>query len=386
MLRRTAIVVVALVSAVCSADALDHYFAWPVPAYMATPAVPADNPMSEAKVDLGRHLFYDARLSRDGSVACASCHDHTKAFTDGRPVSLGINGTVGKRNAPSLGNVGYMPQLTWGNPHMDSPEKQALVPLFGDNPLEMGSAGRDDAIFKLLAADPYYAEAFPASFPDHSQIDLFTVTRAIGAFQRTLISLNSPYDRYKYWGEADAISPEAKRGEQLFFSHRLECYHCHTGVLFTDNMQSSRTPVPELGNHNNGLYNLDGKGAYPATATGFFEFTGNPADMGRFRTPSLRNVGVTAPYFHDGSAATLADVIDHYAAAGRTITEGPSAGDGARNPFKDPLIVGFKITDEEKADLIAFLDSLTDESFLTNPAYSDPWPEGHPATINRVMP
>lgn len=279
-----------------------------------------------------------------------------------------------------------MPQLTWGNPHLNSPEIQALVPLFGDNPLEMGSGGREAELFDRLAADPYYAEAFSAAFPERPKIDLFTVTRALGAFQRTLISVDSPYDRYKYWGEQNAISTSAKRGEQLFFDHRLECYHCHTGILFSDNLQTTRSKVAETGNHNNGLYNIGGTGDYPANATGFFEFTGNPADMGRFRTPSLRNVGVTAPYFHDGSAATLEDVIDHYAAGGRIISEGPYAGNGARNPYKDVLIKGFEITPQEKADLIDFLESLTDQGFLTNPNYSDPWPQGHPATIDRVMP
>jgi len=386
MWKSTAIFVLALVSAVCSAEALDRYYAWPVPAYMPLPPVPEDNPMSTAKVELGRHLFYDARLSRDGTIACASCHAQDKAFTDGLPLSLGISGTIGNRNSPSLANVGYMPQLTWGNPHIGSPETQALIPLFGDNPEEMGSIGREADIFARLAEDPYYAQAFPAAFPERPQIDLFTLTRALGAFQRTLVSVDSPYDRYKYWGELDAISASARRGEQLFFDHRLECYHCHTGTLFTDNLQTSRSQVAETGNHNNGLYNIGGTGAYPANATGFFEFTGNPADMGRFRTPSLRNVAVTAPYFHDGTAATLDDVIDHYAAGGRTITEGPHAGNGAENPYKDVLIKGFEITAQERADLIAFLESLTDKGFLTNPDYSDPWPQGHPAILDRVMP
>lgn len=246
MFKRTAIVVVALVSAVCSADALDRYFAWPVPAFMAVPPVPDDNPMAAAKVELGRHLFYDSRLSRDGTVACASCHDQAKAFTDGRPVSIGIDGTIGKRNASSLANVGYMPQLTWGNPHINTPEKQALVPLFGDNPLEMGSAGHEDAMFATLGADPYYAEAFPAAFPDRPTIDLFTITRALGAFQRTLISVNSPYDRYKYWGEADALGPfQLFRGRQLLLRDgepardaRVRrairpCATCSTGAMIT---------------------------------------------------------------------------------------------------------------------------------------------------------
>lgn len=364
----------------------DRPFVWPLPAWMAPPPVPDDNPMTPAKVDLGRHLFYDARLSRDGTVACASCHEQARAFTDGRSLAVGVAGTVGIRNAPSLANVGYFPLLTWGNPHMTSLEFQSLVPLFGENPDEMGSNGREADIFARLGADPYYAQGFAAAFPERPGVDLFTITRALGAFQRSLISLNSPYDRFKYWDEADALSEAAKRGEQLFFDHRFECYHCHVGVMFTDNLQTTRSAMAETGSHNTGLYNMNGTGAYPPTATGFYEFTGRAEDMGRFRTPSLRNVSVTAPYFHDGSADTLEEVLAHYARAGRVIEDGPFAGDGAQNPHKDGMIVGFEASDSEIADLIAFLHSLTDETFLTNPAFSDPWPDGHPASIDRVMP
>ena len=362
------------------------HFVWPLPAWMPAPPVPEDNPMTPEVVELGRHLFYDTRLSRDGTVACVSCHAQERAFTDGRALAVGINGTVGIRNSPSLANVGYYPQLTWANPHVTTLEFQALIPIFGDNPEEMGSNGREVEIFARLAADTYYAEAFPSAFPDRPEIDLFTVTRALGAFQRTLISVDSAYDRFKYWGEADAMSEAARRGEQLFFDHRFECYHCHSGVLFTDNLQTSRSAFAESGSHNNGLYNIDGTGAYPPWATGFYEFTGNQSDMGRFRTPSLRNVAVTAPYFHDGSAETLRDVLDHYAAGGRRIADGPYAGDGSQNPHKDGMLVGFTASDDEIADIIAFLESLTDEGFLTNPVYADPWPEGHPAVSERVEP
>lgn len=362
------------------------HFIWPLPAWMPVPPVPEDNPMSAEVVELGRHLFYDSRLSRDGTIACMSCHVQERAFTDGRALSVGINGTVGIRNAPSLANVGYYPQLTWANPHVTSLEFQSLIPLFGDNPEEMGGNGREAEIFARLAADPYYAQAFPAAFPERPDIDLFTVTRALGAFQRTLISVDSAYDRFKYWGEADAIPDAARRGEQLFFDHRFECYHCHSGVLFTDNLQTSRSAFAETGSHNNGLYNIGGTGAYPAWATGFYEFTGHEADMGRFRTPSLRNVAVTAPYFHDGSAETLRDVLDHYAAGGRTIPDGPYAGNGSQNPHKDGMLVGFTATDAEIADIIAFLESLTDQAFLTNPAYADPWPADHSAVAERVEP
>ena len=373
---RRLIVLLAILLAPAALSAGDGSpYRWPLPDWMPPPPVPADNPMSDAKVELGRHLFHDTRLSGDGTLSCISCHVQERAFTDARPVAIGINGTVGVRNSPSLANVGYFPQLTWGNPHMERLEFQVLLPIFGDNPDEMGANGKETQIFAKLAADPYYVKAFPAVFPEHPQIDLFTITRALGAFERTILSVNSAYDRYKYANDKTAMSDAALRGEQLFFDHRFECYHCHSGVHLTDNLQTERSAFRETGMHNNGLYNIDGKGAYPPQGTGLIEFTGEADDMGKFRTPSLRNVALTAPYFHDGSAATLRDVLAHYAAGGRTIKNGPYAGDGSKNPHKDGMIVGFNATESEIDDLIAFLESLTDETFLKNPAYSDPWPQ-----------
>lgn len=357
---------------------------WSLPEGMPPPPVPAEVPMTDALVDLGRHLFYDARLSDNGTVACASCHQQELAFADGRQVGLGIGGPGG-RNSPGLGNVGYFPTLTWVNPHFDSLEFQALVPMFGTDPDEMGNAGREAALFARIAADPYYAEAFPRAFADRPAPDLFTLTRALAAFQRTLVSFNSAYDR-ALRGDAAAMSDAARRGQELFFDHRFECYHCHAAPLFSDNLQTARMAFPESAYHNTGLYNIGGTGAFPFGAIGLAEFTGRPEDMGRFRTPSLRNVALTAPYMHDGSIATLREVIAHYAAGGRTITEGPHAGIGAQSPFRDPMIVGFTASEDEISDLIAFLESLTDEDFLTDPAFADPWPVGHPASVDRQMP
>jgi cytochrome c peroxidase len=343
--------------------------------------------MTIAKVELGRHLFYDARLSADGTVACVSCHVQERAFTDGRALAVGLHGIRGIRNAPGLANVGYNPALTWANPHMDTLEFQALLPLFGTEPVEMGMAGRETELFARLAADAYYPQAFVAAFPERGgAIELFTLTRALGAFQRSLISVDSSYDRFKYGGDPSAMSEAALRGEQLFFDHRFECYHCHMGVMFTDNLQTARSPFVETGFHNTGLYNIGGTGAYPPHAEGLAEFTGRAEDIGKFRTPSLRNVAVTAPYMHDGSIATLEEVIAHYAAGGRTIARGPHAGDGAAHANKNGLLIGFDATAAEKRDLIAFLESLTDTGFLTNPAFGDPWPETHPARATRVMP
>jgi cytochrome c peroxidase len=361
------IVVMVLVGAQCaSAETFD----WDLPAWMPLPPVPDDNPMTAAKVELGRHLFYDARLSADSTVACSSCHDQARAFTDGRETAVGIRDIVGGKNAPPLMNVAYFPVLTWANPHMTSLEFQALIPLFGENPEEMGSVGREAEIFERLSGDDYYQDAFAAAFPNQPAADLFTITRALGAFQRSLMSFDSPYDRFKYGGEEDALSDAALRGEQLFFDHRFECYHCHQGVMFTDNFQTADSPWAETGFHNTGLYE-----DYAPEVPGLIEFTDKPADAGRFRTPSLRNVAVTAPYMHDGSVATLEEVLDHYAAGGR-----------ADHTMRDTMIVGFKANPTERADLIAFLESLTDETFLTNPAYSDPWPSDHPARITRTEP
>ncbi len=380
--RLAALLAPSLIAA-ASAQAWD----WDIPAWLPPPAVPADNPMTAAKVELGRRLFYDARLSVDGTVACASCHAQDRAFSDGRAVSEGVHGVRGRRNAPSLGNAAYMPDLTWANPHADSLEFHALIPLFGEEPVEMGMAGRERLMIERIAGDDWYAEAFPTVFPDRRHtVSLYTVTRALAAFQRTLITADSPYDRWKYGGDETAVSAAAKRGEALFYSHRFECYHCHQGFNFSDNLRTARSAFPETAYHNTGLYNLGGVGAYPPGGEGLATHTLRPADMGRFRTPSLRNVALTAPYMHDGSITTLEAVIRHYADAGRTIPDGPHASVGAQNPWKDPLIVGFSVTDAEIADLVAFLESLTDESFVTNPAFADPWPPDHPAAEHRTMP
>lgn len=360
---------------------------WAIPAWLPPPPVPQDNPMTAEKVELGRHLFYDSRLSLDGRTACASCHEQARAFTDGKALAVGAFGTKGHRNAMALANVGYSPALTWANPHLRRLEFQALLPMFGQEPMEMGLAGAEADIFARLSADETYAGLFAGAFPERrGAIDLFTVTRALAAFERTLISADSPYDRFKYANQTDALSASAKRGEELFFSHRLECYHCHAGFNFTDTFRTSKGAFDEIAFHNTGLYNTDGKGAYPAFGEGVSQFSGKPEQTGTFRTQSLRNVAVTAPYFHDGSAATLDEVIDHYAAGGRTLRLPGGESVGAANPYKDLLVGGFVLAPDERADLVAFLESLTDETFLTNPAFSDPWPANHPASASRRMP
>lgn len=347
---------------------------WNLPEGFPTPAVPADNPMSEAKVELGRRLFYDTALSGNQTQSCASCHHQPSAFTDGLPRSVGSTGEVHPRNAMSLTNVAYVPRLTWASPILATPEEQALVPLFGEHPVELGLAGREGELLARLARDPVYPALFQEAFPSAAEpISIGSVVRALAAFQRTLISHRSPYDRYVYEGDDTALSASALRGAELFFSEALECFHCHGGFNFTDSVQHDGTVANEAAFHNTGLYNVDGRGGYPADDRGLMELTGDRRDMGRFRAPTLRNVELTAPYFHDGSADTLDEVIDHYAAGGRTLEDGANAGIGAESPLKSIFVRGFRLSDDERADLLAFLRSLTDPHFVTDPRFASPF-------------
>ncbi|MFN6540904.1 MAG: MbnH family di-heme enzyme [Nostoc sp. EkiNYC01] len=358
---------------VLSAPNLNNNYTWNIPSGIPKPIVPIDNPMTTEKVELGRHLFYEKRLSVNGQFSCASCHIQALAFTDGKLVAVGATGEKHPRNSMSLANVAYNSVLTWAHPEMKKLETQALIPMFSEHPVEMGLSGKEPEILKMLQADEKYQKLFTAAFGrGNSYINLNNLIKALASFQRSLISLNSPYDKYRYRGEKNAISTAAKRGEALFSSERLECFHCHGGLNFSDSIQHERLAFTEIAFHNTGLYNIDAKGAYPANNTGIYEITHQPADMGKFKAPTLRNIAITAPYMHDGSIATLEEAIDHYAAGGRTISSGEFAGVGSKNPLKSNFISGFKLSPQEKQDLIEFLKSLTDEKFLTNPIFSDP--------------
>jgi cytochrome c peroxidase len=346
---------------------------WNLPDWMPRPIVPADNPMSTEKVELGRHLFYEKRLSITGKFSCASCHIQSQAFTDGKTVGVGATGEKHPRNSMSLANIAYNSVLTWANPLQTQLESQLLVPLFGEHPTELGMTGKEEEIIKFLQQDSKYQKMFVAAFgAGKKSITLSNLAKAIAAFERTLISVNSPYDRYRYGGEVNAISAAAKRGEELFNSERLECFHCHNGINFSDSIMHERLAFKEIAFHNTGLYNIDQNGAYPPENTGVYEITNSPLDMGKFKAPTLRNIALTAPYMHDGSINTLAEVIEHYQAGGRTIKQGEFAGVGSENPLKSNFVSGFKLTAQEKKDLLAFLESLTDEKFINNPAFSDP--------------
>jgi cytochrome c peroxidase len=355
-----------LALAACGSAPAARAWQWALPAGVPMPPVPADNPMSEAKFQLGRHLFYDTRLSGNAMQACATCHMQPFAFSDAARRSTGSTGQRHPRNAQPLVNTAWNRVFNWADPTVTTLERQAERPLFGLSPVEMGIAGNEQVVLRRLRDDPQLAALFAAAFPnERDPIHFDNIKAALATFVRGLVSYDSPYDRYAA-GDATAMSAAAMRGMTLFNSDRLKCAQCHSGFNFT---AATSQDAPFF---NTGLYNVDGEGAYPQGNIGLMAVTGDARDMGKFRVPALRNVALTAPYLHDGSMDTLDEVVRYYERGGRKIDAGPNAGDGARSPLKDPRIAGFSISDDERRDLIAFLAALTDESFIHNPRFSDP--------------
>ncbi len=335
-------------------------YVWRLPAGIPEPVVPRDNPISEAKVDLGRRLFYDTRLSRNQTYACASCHQQRLAFTDGRARAIGSTGGVHPRGAMSLTNAAYNVSYGWADPSLRTLEAQMRVPLLNEHPVEMGVAGSEDEIVRRFQTPDDLAR-FAAAFPADPAPALQNIVRAIASFERTIVSGDSPLDRYLYRDDRAALSPAAVNCMQLFFSKRLRCSECHGGFNLSgpvDFAVAKNHPKPAF--HNTGLYDVDGAGSYPADDHGLKDVTRARGDMGQFRAPTVRNIAVTAPYMHDGSIATLEGVIQHYASAGH------------RSRFRSRAIGGFKLTPAERANLLAFLHSLTDEALLQNPAFGPP--------------
>lgn len=346
---------------------------WSLPTEFPEPRVPASNPMSAAKVELGRWLFYDTRLSADGRTSCASCHQQDRAFTDGRVRAALSDGAMGRRNTPSLVNVAYAASLTWAHPGLTRLEQQAIGPLFGRLPGERGIAsGRERAILQRLRNDPWYRRQFRLAYPRYrSPVKWSTVIGSLATFQRTIISARSRYDDYVQ-GRA-AFTESEQRGADLFGGPRAGCYACHGSFIFGGPARYVGAKHMRPTFQNLGLYNVDGLGAYPARDQGLFAVTGNPRDMGRFRPPALRNVELTAPYMHDGSVATLEEVVRIYSEGGRAVMEGPLAGDGRVSPRKDRRMAPLNLTAQEQADLVAFLKTLTDRAVTTDPRFASPF-------------
>lgn len=360
-------VLAALLLAGCGSSGTKHEgtYTWQLPPGFPTPSVPATNPMSDAKVALGRYLFHDRRVSLGQARACASCHVQSLGFTNGSPRGFGLShGT--QRNVIALANAVYMPAYTWASPDLRAIEDVIAATLVDDN--EFGGAGAEATIAARLQADPLYPPLFQQAFPGEA-MGFSTIAKGIASFVRTMVSGDAPYDRY-YQGDPAALTTLAKGGMDLFFGERFECYHCHGGVTFSSSVTHQGLAFEQIAFDNTGLYNVDGDGAYPAEDRGLYDVTGDPADMGRFKAPSLRNVAVTAPYMHDGSVATLGEVLDAYAAGGRS-----ALGGGAPNPLRSNLVraVAPPMTEAERAQLVAFLQALTDEGFLDDPRFSDPF-------------
>lgn len=353
-------------------------YTWDLPPGVDPPLLPAGAHMSAELVELGRHLFYDPRLSVNGTQACASCHLQELAFTDGRARGLGATGELHARSPMSLVNVAYRDAYTWSNRDLQTLEEQILAPMFGEQPVELGMLGHEETIYAGMAADPRYQSLLAAAFPDATAVmDRDTVIAALVAFERSLVSFNSPYDRFRFHGEEDALDPAALRGRELFFGD-AGCSRCHLaenvsadlGLNFDGASRTSNSAPDEphfFLFQNTGLYGLGPPFPYLADNPGLYEHTGHAEDIGRFRTPTLRNVTLTAPYMHDGSIATLEEVLDHYVAGGR-----------APNPQMTSLMKPLVLDEQQRADLLAFLHSLTDPVVISDPRWSDPWsrPDG----------
>ncbi len=347
---------------------------WGLPEWYPIPAVPEDNPMSAEKVELGRHLFYDERLSGNGAMSCASCHEQARSFADGLVTPEGSTGDPVPKNSMQLAGAALFATYTWSNLKMETFEQQMLTPMFGVAPVELGMTDREDEILQRFKDDASYQALFQDAFPeDPDPYTIDNVIKAIASFERTLLSYRSPYDRYIYEGDDSEFPEAAKRGMALFFEEKFECYHCHSGINFTTSFFSSSSGQRELDFQNIGLYNLDDEGAYPPAVPGLYEHTENPSDKGKFRPPSLRNIELTAPYMHDGSVETLDEVLEHYAAGGRLIEDGPHAGDGRLNPNKSEFVRGYEMSDGERADMLAFLKTLTDTAFVSDPRFASPF-------------
>jgi cytochrome c peroxidase len=288
---------------------------------------PEDNPITREKVELGRKLFFDKRLSYDGTISCASCHNPEFAFTDRKRVSDGVEGGKTERNAPSLLNAAYLKTAMF-DAHLGTLELQVIVPIQEKVEMNISMKKLIDRLRNVKEYNRAALKIFGRPF------DAFALTRSISAFERTLISQNSRFDQYYYGKKKHTLSEDEKKGWEIF-SEKLYCTTCHPAPHFT-------TYVAE----NNGLYLDYGKDK------GRFRIFNDSSDIGKFKVPSLRNVALTYPYMHDGSRQTLEEVIAHYAQG------------GSKHPAQHPAIHTFQLTTTERKQLIGFLKSLTDTSYM----------------------
>ena len=305
----------------------NEIFQLDIPQGFPDPIIPEDNYLTYERIELGKRLFYDPILSKDGTISCESCHKQEFAFADNVTISPGVEGRLGFRNSMSLANMAYQDALMreGGVPTL---EMQVLVPIQDHNEMDYNIL----SVAEKLNLDSTYINA---SIRAYNRIpDAFVITRALASFQRTMLSGDSDYDR-------NLLNEKEENGKELFFSDELACSSCHGTFLFTNQAIE-----------NNGLYEV-------YEDSGKYRLTHLQDDIGKFKVPSLRNIEITAPYMHNGSISTLEEVIEHYAS-------------GGKNHFnKSELITGFNITDDEKDNLIRFLKSLTDNNFTNNTFFEE---------------
>lgn len=309
------------------------------------------NNFTEDKATLGRYLFYDTRLSVNHTKACASCHDAKFSFTDSYRRSIGSYGDLTHHNAPPLINLVFNRYFTAADSTLHFPEQQIQRPMFNDHPVELGWKDNEEKILQHFSSDKFYLEQFKKCFPAESDpINVKNIQYAITSFIKTIITFKSPYDAYVYQNKKEALTPSAQRGMQLFRSPELKCAQCHGGINFNQPVFQSS----------------------PFFNTGFFTDTAInkglagkvslKENIGKYRTPTLRNLLFTAPYLHDGSAESLTAVIQQYEQGGKKSVIN-----------KHPFIGGFKLNSQQRSDLVDFLQSLSDSAVLNNPAYNNPW-------------
>lgn len=313
---------------------LEKDFTIVIPEGFSAIEFPEDNGFTSERWELGKKLFFDQALSKDQSISCSSCHLPSLAFSDSMAVSLGVEKRPGSRNAPSLANIAYHPYYTreGGVPSL---EMQILVPVqehveFDFNLLQIVDRLKEDEEYSNMSFDAYERD-----------LDPFVITRAIANYERSLISGSSPYDHFIN-GKDSALNAREKAGYELFISEKTQCFQCHSGFNFTD-----------YSFQNNGLY-MDYQD------DGRYRLTHQEKDRARFKTPTLRNVALTAPYMHNGSIRSLEEVIDHYNSGGKD------------HPQKSPFIRKLHLSQEEKGELLAFLESLTDMEFIQNAKINQP--------------
>ncbi|MEN9824262.1 MAG: hypothetical protein RI953_7 [Pseudomonadota bacterium] len=327
--------------------------------------------VDQKKATWGKALFFEPRLSANGKISCATCHEPQRAFTENKASSVDIEGRPVHRNSPTLINAAHMDVLTWSNPVLRKLENQIIVPLFLDTPGEMALIRVWPKVRAQVLEKSPHVDMFRMAFPkEKGPPDTRHLFAALAEYVRTLVAFDSPYDLFLA-GNKKAMSAEAQKGRELFFSKRTSCGECHSGVLLSNAAKpeflNSKDPLslppakdPQgkiLQFAHNGLYNWDKKGGTPEKGEGLYEFTHKPDDRGVFRIPPLRNVAQTPPYMHDGSIATLEEVVEHYSRGGlNKCAAGKSCGSA---PQKNSLIRPLKLTKPEKRALVEFLRSLS---------------------------